>query len=189
MMTIALVSGGSGLIGMQLLHQLFQEKAYDAVISVSRRELAIKHPKLVQVVVDFDQINQVSLLDKLREKDIGGENQAIVRALENKEAVIHAFCALGTTIRKAKSRDKFYKIDHDYVINFARWAYSWGASKFLYVSALGADQLSKFFYNRVKGEVEEDLKVIPFQYLGIFRPSILLGHRKESRFGKMWERC
>ncbi len=184
MMTIALVSGGSGLIGMQLLHQLFQEKRYDAVISVARRELALKHPKLVQVIVDFDQINQVSLLDKLREKDIGRDNQAIIRSIENKEVVMHAFCALGTTIRKAKSKENFYKIDHDYVINFARWAHRWGASKFLYVSALGADQLSSIFYNRVKGEVEEDLKVIPFKYLGIFRPSILLGDRKESRLGE-----
>jgi len=184
MKTIAMVSGASGLIGVQLLHQLFQEKAYDYVITVSRRELAFKHAKLVQVVADFERLEQVSLLDKLREKDFGGENQGLIQVIEEKDAVIHAFCALGTTIKKAKSKENFYKIDHDYVMNFARWAHRWGATKFLYVSSIGADQLSSVFYSKVKGEVEEDLKIIPFKYLGIFRPSILLGNRKEVRIGE-----
>ncbi|WP_215226353.1 NAD-dependent epimerase/dehydratase family protein [Echinicola shivajiensis] len=184
MKSIALVSGASGLIGVQLLHQLFRAKEYDYVVTVARRELAFKHPKLVQVQVDFAKIDQISLLDKLRENDFGGDNHQLVMALEAKEVKIHAFCALGTTIKKAKSKENFYRIDHDYVINFARWAHSWGATKFLYVSSLGADQLSSIFYNKVKGETEEDLKVIPFKYLGIFRPSILLGHRKETRIGE-----
>ncbi|WP_186754805.1 NAD-dependent epimerase/dehydratase family protein [Echinicola salinicaeni] len=184
MKSIALVSGASGLIGVQLLHQLFKAKEYDYVLSIARRELAFKHPKLVQVQVDFDKIEQTSLLDKLREDDFGGENHGLIAALEAKEVKIHAFCALGTTIKKAKTKENFYRIDHDYVIDFAKWAHRWGASKFLYVSALGADQLSSIFYNKVKGEVEEDLKVIPFKYLGIFRPSILLGHRKETRIGE-----
>ncbi|MBD8490399.1 NAD-dependent epimerase/dehydratase family protein [Echinicola sp. CAU 1574] len=184
MKTIALVSGASGLIGVQLLHQLFKEKAYDYVVSVSRRELAFKHHKLIQVVVDFQKIDQISLLDKLREFDFGGDNHELIRSIETKDVQMHAFCALGTTIKKAKSQENFYKIDHDFVINFARWAHQWGASKFLYVSSLGADQQSSIFYNKVKGEVEEDLKVIPFKYLGIFRPSILLGDRKETRIGE-----
>ncbi len=184
MMTIALVSGGSGLVGMQLLHQLFKEKQYDYVITVSRRELTLKHPKLVQVVVDFDQMGYVSLLNKIQEKDLGGEHRGLVQAMEQKDVSIHAFCALGTTIKKAKSKENFYKIDHDYVVSFARWAHQWGAVKFLYVSALGADQQSSIFYNRVKGETEEDLKVIPFRYLGLFRPSLLLGERKETRIGE-----
>lgn len=106
------------------------------------------------------------------------------KIMKKKEVTIHAFCALGTTIKKAKSKENFYKIDHDYVIDFAKWAHQWGASKFLYVSSLGANQTSSVFYSKVKGEVEEDLKLIPFRYLGIFRPSILLGDRKETRIGE-----
>lgn len=184
MKRIAIVAGGSGLVGMQLLHQLFQEQAYDAVIAVGRRELAIKHGKLAQVKVDFDNISQVNLEDKLRENDIGGNNHSLISSINEKGCVIHAFCALGTTIKKAGSKEMFSRIDHDYVINFAKWVRGLGASKFLYVSAIGSDQQSSVYYNKVKGEVEEDLKVIDFKYLGILQPSILLGDRKEVRIGE-----
>jgi len=183
-MRIAIVAGGSGLVGMQLLHQLFKERAYDAVIAVGRRELAIKHGKLIQVKVDFDALTRVNLEDKLRENDIGGSNHSVIAALNGKGCILHAFCTLGTTIKKAGSKAKFNQVDHDYVINFAKWVRSLGASKFLYVSAIGSDQQSSVFYNQVKGKVEEDLKVIDFNYLGILRPSILLGDRKEVRIGE-----
>lgn len=181
MKRIAIVAGGSGLVGMQLLHQLFQESAYDAVIAVGRRELALKHGKLVQVKVDFGKIQQVDLESKLREHDYGGNNHSLINSLNSKGCTIHAFCALGTTIKKAGSKDEFNKVDHDYVINFANWVRGLGASKFLYVSAIGSDKKSKVFYNRVKGKVEEDLRLIDFNYLGILLPSILLGDRKEVR--------
>jgi uncharacterized protein YbjT (DUF2867 family) len=181
---IAIVAGGSGLVGMQLLHQLFQENAYDVVIAVNRRPLALKQGKLVQVEVDFENLWEVDLQEKLREKDLGGENRALIQALDEGNVEIHAFCSLGTTIKKAGSKDNFIKIDHDYVVDFAKWTYRLGASKFLYVSAIGADQQSSFFYNQVKGQVEEDLKLIKFDYLGLFQPSILLGQRKEVRIGE-----
>jgi uncharacterized protein YbjT (DUF2867 family) len=99
--------------------------------------------------------------------------------------VIHAFSSLGTTIKVAGSKEKFRAIDHDLVIGFARWAKKIGASKFLYVSALGADSKSSVFYNKVKGETENDLKSIQFGYLGLFRPSLLLGNRSEFRIGEL----
>lgn len=184
MKKIAIVSGGSGLVGTQLLHQLFQEDRYGYVISVGRRELTLKHNKLVQVQVDFDNLNGIDLEEKLREKDIGGANHQLISSLRSRDFVMHAFCALGTTIKDAGSREAFFKIDHDYVISFARWVHHLGAGKFLYVSAIGADPQSSIFYNKVKGQVEEDLKSVPFEYLGIFQPSILLGNRRENRLGE-----
>lgn len=184
MMKIAIIAGGSGLVGTQLLHQLFKQEQYDRVISVGRRELAIKHAKLVQVQVDFNQISKVNLDDKLREKDIGGLNHSLLTALNADEVTIHAYCSLGTTIKKAGSKENFLKIDHDFVIAFARWVQQLGASKFLYVSSIGADAQSSMYYSQVKGKVEEDLKRIPFEYLGLFQPSILLGNRRENRIGE-----
>lgn len=184
MKRIAIVAGGSGLVGMQLLHQLFQERAYDAVISVGRRDLAIKQGKLAQIKVDFDQLMKIDLESQLREKDLGGNNNALISALSSRSCTIHAFCCLGTTIKKAGSKEMFSKIDHDYVINFAKWTHRLGASKFLYVSSIGSDQQSSVFYNKVKGRVEQDLKLIGYSYLGIFQPSILLGDRKEVRIGE-----
>lgn len=184
MKKLAIVSGASGLVGMQLLHQLFSDPTFSYVLVVSRRDLAIKHPKLLQLVVDFGALPQVSLIGELRKQNIGGDLHQLIVSLEKFELEIQGFCALGTTIKKAKSKENFYKIDHDYVINFAKWTHQWGAKKFHYVSALGADQTSSVFYSKVKGEVEQDLKLIPFDYLGIFRPSILLGDRNESRLGE-----
>ncbi len=184
MKKIALLSGTSGLIGMQLLNQIIQEPSYDTIISVGRRKLALKHHKLVQVEGDFAKIRNWDPEAKLRESDIGGDNFTLISALKEKRAEIHAFSSLGTTIKKAGSKENFYKIDHDFVLNYAFWVHNLGASRFLYVSAMGADPQASVYYNKVKGEVEEDLKTIPFSYLGLFQPSLLLGNRKEFRFGE-----
>lgn len=184
MKRIAIISGGSGLVGTQLLHQLFKQDQYDRIIAVGRRELTLKHHKLVQIQVDFDRLTSVNLEEKLREKDIGGLNHSLINALNTGDFMMHAYCSLGTTIKQAGSKENFYKIDHDYVLAFARWTQQLGASKFLYVSSLGADPSSPIFYSKVKGEIERDLKPLPFEYIGIFQPSALLGNRKESRIGE-----
>jgi uncharacterized protein YbjT (DUF2867 family) len=181
---IAIISGSSGLVGTQLLHQLFKQDQYDYVISVGRRELALKHQKLIQIKVDFEHFHRVDLEGQMREKDIGGANHRLIKIINDKDFSMHAFCSLGTTIKDAGSKENFYKIDHDYVLEFARWTQRLGATKFLYVSAIGADSTSSIFYNEVKGKVEEDLRLIPFEYLGIFQPSVLLGNRRENRLGE-----
>jgi hypothetical protein len=184
MKKIAFLAGTSGLIGMQLLHQLIQDTSYDTIISVGRRKLALKHEKLVQVEGDLGKIKEWDLESKLRTEDLGGLMFPLVEAIQTQSVEIHAFCSLGTTIKAAGSKEKFHEIDHDYVLGFAIWVKKMGATRFLYVSSLGADPQSSVFYNKVKGEVEEDLKVIPFNYLGLFRPSILMGQRNEFRLGE-----
>jgi len=184
MKKIAFLAGTSGLIGMQLLHQLIQNDSYDNIISIGRRKLALKHQKLVQVEGDFKDIRNWNLEEKLREEDIGGVNFSLIDAIRSKSIEMHAFCSLGTTIKVAGSKEKFYQVDHDYVIYFAQWVKGLGVSRFLYVSAMGADPQSSVYYNKVKGEVEEDLKVFPFDYLGLFEPSLLLGNRNEFRLGE-----
>jgi len=181
---IAFIAGTSGLVGMQLLHQMIKDSSYDSIISVGRRKLALKHEKLVQVNGDLATLNSWDLEGKLREEDIGGLMFPLVDALAQEMVEIHAFCTLGTTIKVAGSKEKFYEVDHDFILNFAFWTKSLGARRFLVVSSLGADPSSKVFYSKVKGETEEDLKVIPFDYLGIFRPSLLLGNRSEFRIGE-----
>ncbi|MHA7129011.1 NAD-dependent epimerase/dehydratase family protein [Algoriphagus namhaensis] len=183
-MKVALLSGTSGLIGMQLLHQLLKNTAYDYVISVGRRELALKHRKLIQIQGDIAQIESWDWAHKLVERDLGGELQQLKLSLESKDCQVDSYCALGTTIGQAGSKEKFKAIDHDLVLALARWSKSLGADQFLYVSALGADPESSVFYNQVKGQVEESLKSVGFTYLGLFRPSLLMGERKEFRLGE-----
>lgn len=183
-MKIALLSGTSGLIGMQLLHQLLKNPDYTYIISVGRRQLALKHTKLVQLKSEMGSSHLLDWPQELVSHALGGENNQLRDAIMSKMGDIHAFCALGTTIGQAKTKENFYLIEHDFVLSFAQLASEMGASQFLYVSALGADADSAVFYNQVKGKVENDLKTFNFDYVGIFRPSLLLGNRSEFRLGE-----
>jgi uncharacterized protein YbjT (DUF2867 family) len=127
-----------------------------------RTPLTIVHEKLVQHVVDFDEL-----------ETYGGLMYAD-----------DVYCCLGTTIKKAETQDAFRKVDFDYPIKLAAITQHCGANQFLLVSSLGANQNSRIFYNRVKGEVEEAIRKISFNALHIFRPSLLLGERKEHRPGE-----
>ena len=180
-MTIALISGTSGLVGMQLLHQLLRNAAYSYVISVGRRSLALKHEKLLQIDGDMPKLTSWAWEDQINAQSLGGVYQNLVLALQEKKVTVHAFCSLGTTIKQAGSKDKFYAVDHDLVIEFASWAKKLGASKFLYVSSMSANAGSAIFYSKVKGETENDLKALQFPYLGLFRPSLLVGTRHDFR--------
>jgi uncharacterized protein YbjT (DUF2867 family) len=158
-MRTALLAGGSGLVGAALLQQLLDGVEYDRVISLGRRTLELSHPRLVQVTVDFGALDEVI-------EDLSCED---------------AFCCLGTTMKQAGSQDDFRAIDHVAVLAFAWTARRHGARRFFTVSALGADARARVFYLRVKGETEEALKVLGFQTLGIFQPSLLLGLRQQPR--------
>jgi uncharacterized protein YbjT (DUF2867 family) len=138
----------------------------------------------VQLEGDMAKINSWDWEHLLVSKSLGGENNALKEAILENKAEIHAFSSLGTTIKQAGSKDRFFHIDHDLVIEFAKWTKTLGASKFLYVSASGASIDSSIFYSQTKGKTEEDLKSIGFDYLGLFRPSLLLGNRSEFRLGE-----
>jgi uncharacterized protein YbjT (DUF2867 family) len=156
---IALIAGASGLVGRHCLSYLLQSDRYDQVISVGRSPLSTSHPKLRQVLTDFDQLPEVQ--DRLRAGDV--------------------YCCLGTTIKKAGSKASFYKVDFTYVVELARLVANQGASQFLVVSALGADAKSRIFYNKVKGQMEKAVQQLPFRSVHILQPSVLLGNREESR--------
>lgn len=159
-MKTALIIGGTGLIGKELTKKLLDSTAYDKVISLLRKPLTIRNPKLEQYVYDFEN-----------------PRVEIVKA-------DHIYCCLGTTIKKAGSRETFHKIDHDYALNTARIALSNHAELFSIVSAIGANADSRIFYNQTKGKLENELIKLGYPHLHIYRPSILLGDRREKRFGE-----
>jgi len=155
----ALVAGASGLVGGHVLRLLLQDPTYARVTVLARRELALAHGKLDQRVVGFDHLAQIA--DFPRVHDV--------------------FCCLGTTMKQAGSPDAFRKVDCTYVVELARVAVRHRASQFLVVTALGADPRSRIFYSRVKGEAEEAVRRLQFDGIQIFRPSMLVGARAESR--------
>lgn len=156
----ALVIGATGLIGNLLTHQLLESPQYETVKVLVRSPLKWKHPRLQEVTFDFERPNGL-----LTQAD-------------------DIFCCLGTTMKKAGSKEAFKKVDYQYPLDIARLGRESGAQQFLIVTAMGADPDSSFFYNRVKGEVERDLKALQYPALLIFRPSLLLGNRGENRLGE-----
>ncbi len=161
-MKVAVIAGATGLIGKQLLDLLLNDPEYHAVKAIVRSVIDVTHPKLKQIVVDFERLQE--------------------QADELKADVV--FCCLGTTMKKAGSKDAFRKVDFHYPLELAKVTHAYGAQQFLIVSALGADRHSSIFYNKVKGETEDAIADVGFQACHIFRPSLLLGPRKEERAGE-----
>ncbi len=156
----AIVLGATGLIGNLLTHRLIDSPFYEKVKVLVRKSLGWQHPRLQEVVFDFDHPNGL-----LTQAD-------------------DIFCCLGTTMKKAGSKDAFRKVDYQYPLDVARSGLANGAQQLAIVTSMGADTNSTFFYNRVKGEVERDLTALNYPTLLIFRPSLLLGNRSETRFGE-----
>jgi uncharacterized protein YbjT (DUF2867 family) len=159
-----LLLGATGLVGRELLDLLLADETVSRVLALTRRPVARPSPKLDARVADLG-------------------------ALESQEgllAVDQVFCALGTTIAVAGSRDAFRRVDHDWPLSAARVARSLGARHYLLVSAVDANPRSLFFYNRVKGELEQALAALGYLSLTIARPSLILGPREERRPGEEW---
>ncbi len=155
----ALIAGASGLVGSRVLRLLLEDPGYARVTVLARRELPLSHKKLEQRVTSFDRLAQIA--DFPRVHDV--------------------FCCLGTTMKQAGSPDAFRKVDFTYVVELARVSVRHRASQFLVVTAVGADPRSRILYSRIKGEAEEAVRRLQFEGIQIFRPSLLVGARAESR--------
>lgn len=152
----AAVAGATGLVGRELLPLLIADPGIREVHCIGRRAPALVDGKLVVHSHDLGTVPALPPVDV-------------------------AFCCLGTTIRKAGSQAAFREVDFNMVRRFALAAHAAGAQRFLLVSALGAKADSAVFYNRVKGEIEAEVAAIGFASLHLFRPSLLLGSRAETR--------
>lgn len=157
-MKTVLIIGASGQVGQAMLQLALQDPDILRVVAPSRRPLPA-HAKLENPTVDFDKLPQGALWWKAD----------------------FALCALGTTLRQAKSKDGFYRVDHDYILATAKLAHQAGTPAFGLVSSLGANPLSRIFYLRVKGETERDLSALGFDSLTIARPSLLIGGPRSGR--------
>ncbi|HEY6225067.1 MAG TPA: NAD-dependent epimerase/dehydratase family protein [Gemmatimonadales bacterium] len=159
----ALLVGATGLVGGHCLDRLLAEPAFTQVITLTRRPLPLGRPRLEQRVVEFDRLGTVGF-EMPRVSDV--------------------FCCLGTTMKQAGSEAAFRQVDFIYVVSLAGLALGAGAKQFLLVSSLGASPTSRIFYSRVKGETEAAITALPFEGRQIFRPSILVGERRERRAGE-----
>ncbi len=158
-----LVLGATGLVGSECVRQFAESPRFSRVVALGRRPLhGTKAARVETHVIDFERLDDAAVHFRAS----------------------HIVCALGTTIKQAGSQARFRRVDHDYPLAAARLGLREGARHFLLVSALGASARSRVFYSRVKGEVEDAIRALPYRSVTIVRPSLLLGERAEFRLGE-----
>ncbi|MEO8793824.1 MAG: nucleoside-diphosphate sugar epimerase [Daejeonella sp.] len=155
----AILIGASGLIGSNLLQVILDGSYYSDVLTLSRSELQITHPKLVKKIINFDDTSSF-------------ENLIYGDAI---------FSCLGTTKGETPDNSEYKKIDHDYPLQFAELGIKNGVNQFHIVSSLGADENSSNNYLKLKGTLEKSLISLNIKSLHIYQPSFLTGDRKENR--------
>ncbi|AYO54293.1 Rossmann-fold NAD(P)-binding domain-containing protein [Acinetobacter wuhouensis] len=157
----AIVIGATGLVGKSLVEQLNSLSSCEKITVVVRKQNSEfeQYAKVEQFVLDDFLL--------LNDQDVNGYS--------------HAFSCLGSTIKKAGSKQAFYNIDFEINAHFAD-LFEMTETHFLLVSAMGAKAGSPIFYNQVKGELEEYIQKLNLYRFSIIRPSLLLGDRREERF-------
>lgn len=161
-MKTAIVIGGTGLVGKELLRLLFENDNYSNILLFVRRKSGMEHPKLQEYVIDFSSTESWQGLVK---GDV-------------------LFSSLGTTIKAAKTKANQYEVDYTYQYNFAKAAADNGVKYYVLISSIGANSKSSFFYLRMKGELDEAVSRLLFRKIRILRPAQLVGERTEKRFGE-----
>ncbi|MBW0147068.1 NAD-dependent epimerase/dehydratase family protein [Marinobacter sp. CAU 1620] len=154
-----MVVGATGLTGAKVVEGLLARPEVEAVVTLVRRKTDRVHPKLTEHEVNFDNLEASS-------------------GLFSVDAIV---CCLGSTIKKAGSREQFRKVDYGYCLKTAELGRSADVRAFILMSAIAASSDSTIFYNRVKGELEDAVRGLGYPYLSIYHPSLLLGDRQEQR--------
>ncbi len=159
---IAIVIGATGLVGRALVDHLADADHIGKIITLTRSSAEHSSPKVFNQVVDFDHL----------EDYVESFNADFL------------FSALGTTIKQAGSIAAQRKVDLDYQFKAAQLAATNGVDHYLLVSSSAANEQSKSQYLKMKGELEQRVKSLPFKHISIFQPSLLLGQRPNFRLGE-----
>ncbi|SHK80166.1 Uncharacterized conserved protein YbjT, contains NAD(P)-binding and DUF2867 domains [Chitinophaga jiangningensis] len=158
----AIVIGATGLTGTHLVSALLHDGYYTHIRVLVRKHWFNSRPGLESIIVDYS-------------------DEATLRTLIKGDVL---FCCIGTTIKKAGSKENFRKVDFDIPVRCARIARENGVGQFLVMSSIGANLYSRNFYLRTKGQLEAAIEGVGFYSTSIFRPSFLLGQRQEFRLGE-----
>jgi uncharacterized protein YbjT (DUF2867 family) len=158
----ALVIGATGATGQQLVTCLLEDTAFSKVTVFVRRTPNLNHKKLIVNEIEFSRLEAYTDVIK---GDV-------------------LFSCLGTTLKKAGSKDKQYLVDYAYQLEFAKIASKNKVSQYALVSSIGANKNSFFFYPKIKGELEEAVKKLPFKTIHIFQPPTLIRQKELMRTGE-----
>ena len=159
----AIVLGGTGMVGTQLVQLLLENDSYSEIVSLTRRASGMNHPKFKEQIIDFNNPDSWSNF-------VNGDV---------------LFSALGTTIVQAKTKENQYKVDYSYQYTVAAVAARNGIPNYVLISSASANANAKMFYLNMKGKLEDAVKALPFKVISIIRPGILAGTRTKIRAGEI----
>ena len=156
--------GATGLIGGYLLKFLLKDSDIHLINLVGRKPFHLQHHKINNIVIDFEDFS------------------SILNSVSGSEIV---FVSIGTTMSKVNGdKQKYKSVDFDIIFNIAKACKQKNVRQLIYVSSLGANSNSSNFYLRLKGEIDEAIAELNLNSTSVFRPSVLLGKRNESRPGE-----
>lgn len=169
----ALLFGATGLIGSYLLKILVADQNYKKVVVVTRRDLTLQDELIASA------INEGKLHIELLELD------NLISEFEKRDALKYeyddVFCCLGSTMKQAKTKSAFRKVDYDFVYATAKLTKELQASRYVWVSAAISSTRVPSFHLRLKGEVDRDISDLGLPFYKAVKPSLLMGERDQFR--------
>ena len=148
----AIIIGATGATGKDLVKLLSENEDYTDIELFVRRKISVESENVKTHIVDFDKPSEWQQL-------VNGDV---------------AFSCMGTTLKAAGSKEAQWKVDYTYQLDFAKNAKASGVKTFVLVSSVSANSKSRFFYMRMKGELEDEIKKLNFNKFVIVRPPVLI---------------
>ena len=156
----AIIIGGTGKIGKELVRELSNSEKFEKVRVLVRKSRGADFYSLSEcgkkimeeVVVDYDNLNA-----------------------EDFKGFTHGYSTLGTTRKDAGSAEAFKKVDLTYNVNSAKLMKQGGTRHMHLVSSQGANANGWLLYTKTKGECENAFRDMNFESLSVWRPGLLAG--------------
>lgn len=163
----AILLGGSGAVGSELLQLLLADSRYEKIKLFARSSVNNINPKIEEHLVDLFELEKQDYI-------FTGDE---------------VYCCIGTTKAKTPDKKTYHAIDYGIPVTAAKLAAANGIGTYIVISAIGADADSGIFYNRTKGEMQDAVLAENIPKVHLLQPSLILAPRKDNRIVEKIAEC